>query len=624
MFDHPIQGKKRRSLIQLASAFFRNSRFQVYSQQQQMKVIRLFASLMVFGLIVSACGSGSKPNEVKVVSNTFSADWKFQPGQGIDSLWISPVYNDSAWTAVSSSKTLTDQGQTTDNGFGWYRKSIVLSDSLEEAFESAGALMLHLGRFGGSDEVYFNGQLVGKTSSFPPDYKGYHDEERNYFVDGSLVNKDGENLVAIKFNDGWGTGGYLGGMSQSLTSATIDEKLILDVAIQDSDWVFMGDEPMSIRVNLKNHNQSDVRGMLYVAITTDTYEPVKTDSVAIDLQGSGSYSEEFSYPGATPGFYRYQVYLKRNGKTGEVKKFNLGVEPEKIQSPIDAKEDLRTFWDNNLKELAKVAPKYKLTLQPEYSKLDYDIYLVEMYSLGNELIRGYYGKPKREGKFPVIVEYMGYGSGPYPPTQTWDGFAYFVLSIRGQALNLPTNRFGTWVTYGLDSKENYYYRGAYMDVVRALDFVCSRPEIDASRIAVRGGSQGGALSFAAASLDKRVKVATPSIPFLSDFPDYFKIAPWPKSDFDTYMKEHPEASWEQVYDVLSYFDIKNLAQWITCPLYMGMGVQDNVCPPHTNFAAFNQVQSEKKWMACPDYGHSASKTYHEAATKFIKEKLQVK
>ncbi|RKD90644.1 acetylxylan esterase [Mangrovibacterium diazotrophicum] len=585
---------------------------------------RLFLFTIVISTMLFSCKTNLVKVDEKVVSQPLPEQWMFNPGEGKDSLWASSEYNDLAWDTVSSFKQLKEQGKTTENSFGWYRQTVVLSDSLKNAFESAGALMLHLGRFGGSDEVYFNGQLIGKTSSFPPDYKGYHDEERNYFVDGRLVKKDGENLVAIKFNDGWGTGGFLGGMSQSLTSATIDEKLILDVEVQDSDWVFLGDEPMSILVNLKNHNQSDVQGMLYVAITTDTYEPVKTDSVAVDLEGQDSFSQEFSYPGAAPGFYRYQVFVKRNGKTGEAKKFNLGVEPEKIQSPIDAKEDLRSFWDDNLQELAKVAPKYKLTLQPEYSKLDYDIYWVEMYSLDNELIRGYYGKPKRDGKFPVIVEYMGYGSGPYPPTQTWDGFAYYVLSIRGQALNLPTNRFGTWVTYGLDSKENYYYRGAYMDVVRALDFVCSRPEIDASRIAVRGGSQGGALSIAAASLDKRVKVATPSIPFLSDFPDYFKIEPWPKSDFDTYMKEHPEASWEQVYDVLSYFDIKNLAQWITCPLYMGMGVQDNVCPPHTNFAAFNQVQSEKKWMACPDYGHAASQAYHEAATEFIKEKLQVK
>lgn len=301
----------------------------------------------------------------------------------------------------------------------------------------------------------------------------------------------------------------------------------------------------------------------------------------------------------------------------------MGFEPEKINSPLDAKSDFSEFWENNLKELAKIAPNYKLTPVPEASKLDYDMYEVEMRSFGNEIIRGYYAKPQKEGKYPVIVEYMGYGSLPYTPNQKADGFAYFVLSIRGQALNLPTNRFGTWITYGLDNKDDYYYRGAFLDVVRALDFVCSRPEIDADKIAVRGGSQGGALTFVAASLDKRVKAAAPNIPFLSDYRDYFRIAKWPKSDFDTYMKEHPEANWNDVYNLLTYFDIKNLAQWIKCPLLMGIGVQDEVCPPHINFAAYNQVKSQKQWMAFPEYGHSVGQEFQDSMMVFFKKHLNI-
>ncbi|PTN10133.1 cephalosporin-C deacetylase-like acetyl esterase [Mangrovibacterium marinum] len=586
-------------------------------------MIRYAVSLVLAGVLLASCSSLLQPKENKVVSVAFSEDWKFQPGEGKDSLWMEPAYNDSAWATVSSKKPFTEQGQATQNGFAWYRKSVVLPDSLKSAIAEAGAFVLKLGRFASADEVYWNGTRVGKTSEFPPDYKGYSDQERNYFVKADSVKLETENLLAIKFHDGWGAGGFLDQSVLTIASAGTNDRLRMTVAVNDSDYVFLGDEPLSIGVSLQNLNSFALNGTLKVKITTDTYEAVKADSMAITIDGSALSEQEFTFRNPEPGFYRYTVTFERNGQTAAEKQFNLGYEPEKIESPIDAKADLKAFWDNNLKELAKVAPNYKLTLVPEYSKLDYDMYLVEMYSLDNELIRGYYGKPKRDGKFPVIVEYMGYGSGPYPPTQSWDGFAHFVLSIRGQALNKPTNRFGTWVTSGADSKEHYYYRGAFMDVVRAVDFVCSRPKVDASKIAVRGSSQGGALSFASAALDKRVKVAAPGIPFLSDYPDYFRIAPWPKSDFDTYMKEHPEATWEQVYEVLSYFDIKNLAQWITCPLYMGMGVQDNVCPPHTNFAAYNQVRSEKRWMACPDYGHSTSEAYWNASMKFIRETLEV-
>jgi cephalosporin-C deacetylase-like acetyl esterase len=142
-------------------------------------------------------------------------------------------------------------------------------------------------------------------------------------------------------------------------------------------------------------------------------------------------------------------------------------------------------------------------------------------------------------------------------------------------------------------------RGAYLDAVRGIDFVCSRPEIDTTRIVAQGGSQGGALTFAAAALDGRIKACAPGIPFLSDYRNYFKIVPWPRSSFETYRKEHPDVSWDHIYKVLAYFDIKNLASRITCPLFMGIGVQDNVCPPHINFAAYNEVKGPKKWIAYP-------------------------
>jgi cephalosporin-C deacetylase-like acetyl esterase len=56
---------------------------------------------------------------------------------------------------------------------------------------------------------------------------------------------------------------------------------------------------------------------------------------------------------------------------------------------------------------------------------------------------------------------------------------------------------------------------------------------------------------------------------------------------------------------------------------MGFGVQDNVCPPHINFAAYNQVKSEKVWVACPLSAHSTDARAYEAERTFIKEKLGI-
>ncbi|MDR3235139.1 MAG: acetylxylan esterase [Prevotellaceae bacterium] len=406
------------------------------------------------------------------------------------------------------------------------------------------------------------------------------------------------------------------------THTPIDNhKITCTVAIADSDYIFLSPDPIRFTVTIANDNEGRTPAVLTVTCTTDDYRFLHADTLPIILKGKQTYRREFRKENPDPGFYRYAVQLLRNDTTIFETKVNVGVEPEQISSPIDAKDDFKAFWENNLAELKKVAPKYKLTPQPQHSNADYRMFLVEMRSFENELIRGYYAQPTHAGKHPVIIEYMGYNTPGYLPDTTWDGFAHFVLSIRGQGLNQPTNRFGKWIMYGLESKETYYYRGAFLDVVRAVDFVCSRPEIDADRIGVQGGSQGGALSFAAAALDPRVKAASPHIPFLSDYRDYFKIAAWPKNDLDEYVSKHPETSLEKIYDVLSYFDVKNLAQWITCPVIMGIGVQDEICPPHTNFAVFNQVKSRKTWVAYPTLGHTheVGSAYHGETMKMFAE-----
>jgi cephalosporin-C deacetylase-like acetyl esterase len=307
--------------------------------------------------------------------------------------------------------------------------------------------------------------------------------------------------------------------------------------------------------------------------------------------------------------------------------FSFGFQPEKIVSPPDPRPDFESFWMKAKQELASVEPAFKLTKIDTLCTKKRDVYLVEMHSLGNVLIRGWYTVPVAPGKYPAIMQVPGYSGNMQPGFVDYgEDIIGFGLNIRGHGNSQDDINpgFPGYLFYGIEDKETYIYRGAYMDCVRGIDFLFSRPEVDTTRVAVEGGSQGGALTFATAALDNnRIKACAPLVPFLSDFEHYFSLATWPANEFLDFIEKEKKMSREEVYTILSYFDIKNLAGWIKAPMLMGVGLVDETCPPHINFAAYNQVKSEKQYLVYPEAGHGLPEDFYTKRMVFLREKLGV-
>ena len=93
-----------------------------------------------------------------------------------------------------------------------------------------------------------------------------------------------------------------------------------------------------------------------------------------------------------------------------------------------------------------------------------------MKSFGGALMGGYLAVPVAEGKFPARIDFMGYGAEPYLyGADDNPNLIQFLVSVRGQGIFKEPE--GRWIDRGLDGKENFYYRGAYCDAVRAVDFI---------------------------------------------------------------------------------------------------------------------------------------------------------
>jgi cephalosporin-C deacetylase len=241
--------------------------------------------------------------------------------------------------------------------------------------------------------------------------------------------------------------------------------------------------------------------------------------------------------------------------------------------------------------------------------------------MGNVLIRGWYSVPKKQIKHPGLLRIPGHSVNILPDTTIKD-FAVLALNIRGHGNSSDAIHpgFPGYITHGLQNKYSYIYRGAYMDGIRGLDFLYSQAEVDTSRIAVEGHSQGGGISIALAALDHRIKAIAPDQPFLSDFRNYFKIAPWPKSEFSAFANTHFKGAMDSVYTILSYIDIKNLAPLVHCPVIMLVGLKDETCPPEINFAAFNNISSKnKEYRIYPEAIHELPSGYYKIKMNWIRQ-----
>src|SRR5688572_14008287 len=75
-------------------------------------------------------------------------------------------------------------------------------------------------------------------------------------------------------------------------------------------------------------------------------------------------------------------------------------------------------------------------------------------------------------------------------------FPYTTLFRSGQSQDNAVTNEGFapgWMTKGIREPKQYYFRYVYADAVRALEMLARREEVDDSRLAITGGSQGGGI-----------------------------------------------------------------------------------------------------------------------------------
>jgi cephalosporin-C deacetylase len=553
-----------------------------------------------------------------------SSGWRYSEGD--DAAWATPQYNDASWREIPVGTTWEAQFGNEYDGWAWYRRTIVVpKKDMKRAARKSGALILKLGMIDDADETYFNGVKIGATGKFPPEKESAYNIPRIYIVPCDLIDWDKPNTIAVRVND-WGGGGglYSGEYSLEASSWKDKFKIMIDNAV--NTHAFTLNNPVAIKPQLVNNAKQKLEGILTCEIKKFTGESVasQTQNVKIN-KGQVLQAEPFSFDNIKEaGFYITNLFYKdKKGITIKEKK-GFAIEPEQIKPSPTRPADFDAYWQKTRTELDTIPPQYNLKLLPKKSNDKVDVHEVTFNSLGNARVRGYYTQPKTKNNLPALLHVQGYSS----VMEAWElneDFAAFFLNIRGHGNSKDDVNpgFPGYLIHGIDNKDNYIYRGAYMDCVRAVDFLCSREEVNKDMVCVEGGSQGGALSVATASLDSRIKYCMPDVPFLSNFRLYFDIAQWPSNEFKDLHKKGK--SWEDIYGVLDYIDIMNHAPNITCPILMGVGLYDDICPPAINFSMYNNLNTtDKSYILYPQAGHSLPNEHYGVKMKWLRGKLGMK
>lgn len=229
-------------------------------------------------------------------------------------------------------------------------------------------------------------------------------------------------------------------------------------------------------------------------------------------------------------------------------------------------------------------------------------------SLDGERITALLARPAvaDDMRLPAIVTAPGYGGWEFGQMLADCQRGCIILQVypRMQGESGPLPEGPEKLLRGIEQPEGYYYQGAYVDMVRAVDYLLSRDDVDPQRIGVMGTSQGGMLTLALAALDARVKVAVAHLPFACDMRNNDRSR-------DSVIRKPEHLA------TFDHFDPLRLAPRIAAPTLLSAGGIDAVSPPATIRAVFDQLRCVKSLHVDPTLAHSSSIDFHHMSWAWI-------
>ena len=417
-------------------------------------------------------------------------------------------------------------------------------------------------------------------------------------------------------------------VSASLTAAPPRQSFVkVTVTPDHADWCYNCGEKPVFHVTVTDCSNAPIKdAQIYYEISEDFLEPLEKGDKTLKC-GSTKFS---GYTMKKPGFLRCRVWAKVDGKKYD-ECATAAFEKEKIEPKTVLPADWAEFWKKEIAKNQKIALLPQLDLVPEKCTPKVKVYSASFQSFKNgSRMYGTLCVPANyDGKCPAILIVPGAGcrsrKGYY--TEAEKGFVTFEIGIHGIPTTMTDERIyetlkqGSLLNYpsaNVDDKDNYYYKRVFVSCARAVDFLASLDFVDAERIGVMGGSQGGALTITTAYLNPKVKCGAAFYPAMCDLTGYLydQGNAWP------YLFKNKALATKERLETVKYYDVVNFARHLAVPMWVSYGYNDLVVCPTSIQGAINEMPTQPEVMIVPQSRHWTYPEQDTARSKWMMNQLK--
>lgn len=333
-----------------------------------------------------------------------------------------------------------------------------------------------------------------------------------------------------------------------------------------------------------------------------------------------------------PGAYRCDVTLPAQGDAKAVtSSAGTLVCPPEIRSVGVEPADFDAFWKEK-KELLKSAPlsfdttplsddQKKTIAGAEYADYECFTLRIELPVKGVRPVMGYFVRPKqaKAGGCPAILRLRAAGvagswciANPKEAMNFAKTYGAMVLDINAHGIpndkpkeyyqNLEKGDLKNYSAIGKTNKDDFYFVGMYLRLLRSIDFLCAEKSWDGRHLIALGESQGGGQALAAAGLDSRVSAISAIVPALCALTDP-QLAGWPRPLGWNSKQVVMNDETREIAKAVVYCDNVFLASRSKAETQIFAGLIDTTCPATGIIATYNNITAKKCIIAYPHKGH---------------------